>query len=80
MTPLVAGVDGIGGPEAAALALMVMAIVFAVGLFWGRSKKRNLFSRYCPKCGRGLNQPPDARCCSYCGTQLPWARARREFL
>jgi hypothetical protein len=32
---------------------------------------KNKFSRFCPKCGRGLNQPKDAACCAYCGFQLP---------
>jgi hypothetical protein len=55
-------------PTIVALALVVL--IFTVGVVWGKSRSRG-FSRYCPKCGRGLNQPADARCCSYCGAALP---------
>ncbi len=64
-----AGLLGLGGPEV--LVIFIAVIIFTVGVMWGKSKKRSQFSRYCPKCGRGLNQPADAPCCSYCGARLP---------
>ena len=59
---------GMGGPE------VIVVVLLAVGLaVWGMSRvmKKNQFSRFCPKCGRGLNLPSDAQCCSHCGARLP---------
>jgi predicted amidophosphoribosyltransferase len=71
MTLVVAGMFGIGGPEVMALLILALVLVFTVGLRWGNSRKRDSFSRFCPKCGRGLSQPADAPFCSYCGARLP---------
>lgn len=71
MTFVVAGVLGFGAPQFVVIALVFLAVVFSIGVLWGKSKKRDPFSHYCPKCGRGLDQPADAKRCSYCGAELP---------
>jgi hypothetical protein len=66
----VAGLIGLGGPEVAAL--LVLGIVAAVVvLIMKVIRKPAAPSRYCPKCGRGLTQPPDALFCGFCGNRLP---------
>jgi len=67
MTFLVAGIVHLPGPAVAFL--LVLSIAAAVVLIV--RKKPNQPSRNCPKCGRGLIQPPDAQFCSYCGDRLP---------
>jgi hypothetical protein len=74
MTPLLAGLVGLGGPEIAVLLVLftVVAVpVLIVVLIVKVIRKPAAFSRYCPKCGRGLIQQPDAPFCSYCGNRLP---------
>jgi hypothetical protein len=71
---LVAGVFGLGGPEIAAL-LVLMTVVAVpacvVVLIVKAVKKPNRISRFCPKCGRGLTQEAGAPFCCYCGNRLP---------
>jgi uncharacterized membrane protein len=72
MTFVVAGMFGLGLPEI--IVLLGAFIIFGLGVIWGiasraRRQRRN-FSRYSPKCGRGLSQP-DAALCSYCAIRLP---------
>jgi hypothetical protein len=79
MTPQLAGFFGLGGPEIAALLvlyILIAVILIAVPVLIVTrvvkvAGKSAAPSRYCPKCGRGLFQPPDAPFCGYCGTQLP---------
>jgi uncharacterized membrane-anchored protein len=73
MTP-VAGLFGLGGPEIAALLVLAMVVavpVLIVVLIVNVVRKPAAASRYCPKCGRGLTQPPDALFCGFCGDRLP---------
>lgn len=67
---VVAGMFGLGGPEVLVVFLVLLLIIFLIGRAVGKSKIKQ-FSRFCPKCGRGLDQPKDASCCAYCGFQLP---------
>jgi rRNA maturation endonuclease Nob1 len=67
MPLIVAGMFGIGGPEVMAV-LILGCIAFAIRK---NVKRPNTFSRYCPQCGRGLTQQPDAPFCGYCGNRLP---------
>jgi rRNA maturation endonuclease Nob1 len=64
----VAGVAGFGTPQALVIFLVVMLIIFLIGRAVGKSKQ---FTRFCPKCGRGLTLPKGPTCCPYCGVQLP---------
>jgi hypothetical protein len=71
---VLAGMFGLGGPEIAALFVLLATIavpVAVVVLIVNAVGKRNRYSRYCPKCGRGLTQQTDAPFCSYCGDRLP---------
>ena len=45
-------------------------ILLGIGVGWGLSRRKQ-FSRFCPKCGRGLRQPKEATRCAYCGNPLP---------
>jgi len=70
----VAGIFGLGGPEVAALLVLSVVVavpVLIVVLIMKVIRKPTAPSRYCPKCGRGLTQPPDALFCSFCGNRLP---------
>lgn len=70
MTFVVAGIFGLGGPEV--LALLVLILVLVVGRRLMKPLAgREAFTRYCPKCARGLTQQADAPLCSYCGNRLP---------
>lgn len=74
MTPQLAGFVGLGGPEVAALLVLFFIVavpVLIVVLVVKVVRKPAAPSRYCPKCGRGLIQPPDAPFCSSCGNRLP---------
>jgi hypothetical protein len=63
---------GLGGPEIIVIAVVFFGFIFFIGWVWGGRRNNTQFSRYCPKCGRGLRQPEDdAPCCAYCGEQLP---------
>jgi len=74
MTFVVAGIFGLGGPEVLAIMVLLLVLVgpiVAVTMIVSRAKRRTGFSRYCPKCGRGLTQQVDAPFCSYCGERIP---------
>jgi len=75
MTYVVAAMLGLGGPEVAAIFILSLILfggpIFAIVMVVSRAKRRTGFSRYCPKCGRGLTQQVDAPFCSYCGQRLP---------
>jgi len=68
MPVVIAGIYGIGGPEVLFIFLVVLLAIFLIGRAIGKSKQ---YSRFCPKCGRGLKLPKGATCCAYCGFQLP---------
>jgi len=64
--------SGLGAPEAAIVIVVILIVagaVWGIGFAWGRSKRDSV--RHCPKCGRALNQPADAKRCAYCGAELP---------
>lgn len=67
-----AGIFGLGGPVVIVIGVLgfVFCGVLAVAVLLPLAKAGRQFSRYCPKCGRGLNQPADARFCCYCGDVL----------
>lgn len=74
MTFLMAGMFGLGGPEVLAILVLFSILVvpvLVVVLIVKAVRKPAPFSRYCPKCGRGLSQQADAPFCSYCGDRLP---------
>jgi hypothetical protein len=74
MTFVAAGVFGLGGPEIAAVVVLLGSIALPVAvvvLIVKAVSKPNRYSRYCPKCGRGLTQQADAPFCSFCGERLP---------
>ena len=64
---------GLGGPEVAAILVLVLisAPAAILMLIVKVVRKPAPYSRYCPKCGRGLTQQMDAPFCSYCGERLP---------
>ena len=66
MAPVMAGFFGFGMPEVMSLVVLAL-VIYGVS----RLLRRPGFSRFCPKCGRGLTQPADAPFCSYCGNHLP---------
>ena len=71
---IVAGLFGLGGPEIAALLVLMTVVAVPVGIVVlivkAVSKPRQI-SRFCPKCGRGLTQEATAPFCCYCGNRLP---------
>jgi hypothetical protein len=69
MTPVLAGLFALGGPEVMLIEVAV-AVVVAV-LIVKAIRKPAAPHRYCPKWGRGLTQPAEAPFCCYCGTRLP---------
>ena len=74
MTFVLAGLFGLGGPEVAALLVLlgkIAVLIVVVVLIAKAVSKPNRYSRYCPKCGRGLTQQMDAPFCGYCGERLP---------
>lgn len=74
MTFVLAGLFGLGGPEIAALVVLLGTIavpIVVVVLIAKAVRNPNRYSRCCPKCGRGLTQQVDAPFCSYCGDRLP---------
>jgi hypothetical protein len=71
MPGVVAGFFGIGGPEVVVILLIFLGLPLLIVFLIVKAVTKNKFSRFCPKCGRGLNQPKDAACCAYCGFQLP---------
>jgi hypothetical protein len=74
MSPLPAGLVGLGGPEVAVILVLctIVAIPLSIGFVILKVIRRPTApNRYCPKCGRGLIQPSDAPFCSYCGNRLP---------
>jgi hypothetical protein len=60
----VAGLVGLGVPEA----IIFVVLIFLLGRAVGKNKQ---YTRFCPKCGRGQKLPKDAIYCAYCGHQLP---------
>jgi hypothetical protein len=70
-----AGMVGLGGPEIAAIlvlfSILVAVPILVVVLIVKVVRRPAQFSRYCPKCGRGLSQQADAPFCGYCGDRLP---------
>jgi hypothetical protein len=71
MTFVSAGIFGLGGPEVAALLILLLVGFLVVRVTASPAGNRGRFSRYCPKCGRGLTQQADAPFCGYCGDRLP---------
>ena len=68
-----AGIFGLGGPEVGVIGALgfILCGIVAVAVLLPLARSGRQFSRYCPKCGRGLNQPADARFCCYCGEVMP---------
>ena len=70
---MVAGMFGLGGPEFLFMLLLFMiavpvGIVVLIVKAFNRPKG---FSRFCPKCGRGVPQEAGVSFCSFCGNALP---------
>ena len=55
-------------PQLIFVFLVMLAIAISLTVWLVRRKQ---FTRFCPKCGRGLKLPKDATCCSFCGERLP---------
>jgi rRNA maturation endonuclease Nob1 len=59
----------IGSPQIVVIVVILAILILGIGIPRGGSNKQE-FTRYCPKCGKGLSQPDDAPYCAYCGARL----------